>query len=176
MEELRSLFGEESLTFSQFLEKLNESGMKLVNIKAGGYVDKNKFDKLQSDFEKYKAENDVSKYADYDALKKEVETLKAEKAEVEFGAEVTAAGVDDKFKKFVLSEVKPLVTEEKDFKTALAEYVKDNAQFLKKEPNPVPNPTFKFGSQGNHEGGSYKDEDLEKLDMKDYIKARSEMK
>ena len=46
-------------------------------------------------------------------------------------AEVENANVLPKFAKFVYSEVNELVNDEKDFKTALSEYLKDNAQFLK---------------------------------------------
>lgn len=57
--------------------------MKLADLSLGGYVDKNKFDDQVRKFNDYKAKNDVSKYADYDALKSELETLKAEKADRE---------------------------------------------------------------------------------------------
>lgn len=179
MEELRNIFGDESINYETFMGKVSESGIKLVNLKSGGYVDRNKYEKLQSDFEKYKSENDISKYSDYESLKNEVEQLKAEKAENELYAQISAANVDDKFKKFVLSEVKPLVTEEKDFKTALDEYIKENAQFIKVEPEmkniPSAQPSFRFGTQENIESGGGKNINLEKLDMQQYIEARKKM-
>ena len=70
MDELQELFGEESLSYADFTAKLNEKGIKLANIKAGGYVDKGKYDKLAGEYAKYKQENDVSKYADYEQKKK----------------------------------------------------------------------------------------------------------
>lgn len=149
MDELQELFGDGTLSYSDFTEKLNEHGIKLANIKAGGYVDKGKYDKLAGEFAKYKTENDVSKYADYDSIKTELEQLKAEKADAERVQEVATAGVDVKFQKFVMSEVKSRVTEEKDFKTCLAEYVKENQQFV---VAPYRQNVFQRGSQANIEG------------------------
>lgn len=135
MEELKTLFGEESLDYATFEHKLNESGIKLANLKSGGYVDKAKYDKLNSDFAKYKTDNDPAKYADYDVIKSELETLKAEKAEAELLRAVATAKVNKKFSKFVVSEVKPLVTDDKDFNTCLTEYLKQNPQFVENQNN-----------------------------------------
>ena len=130
MDELQELFGDEALNYADFSAKLSEKGIKLANIKAGGYVDKGKYDKLAGEYAKYKQENDVSKYADYDTLKEELEKLKAEKEEAEYVAKVAEAKVDAKFQKFVVAEVKPLVSDKKDFKTCLDEYLKENPQFV----------------------------------------------
>lgn len=151
MDELQELFGEESLSYADFTAKLNEKGIKLANIKAGGYVDKGKYDKLAGDFAKYKQENDVSKYADYDTLKEELEKLKAEKEEAEFVAKVAEAKVDAKFQKFVVAEVKPLVSDKKDFKTCLDEYLKENPQFVE---NVQRRGVIRSGSQVSLDEGS----------------------
>ena len=148
MDELQELFGEGTLSYADFSAKLNEHGIKLANNKAGGYVDKGKYDKLAGEFAKYKTENDVSKYADYDTIKTELEQLKAEKADAELAKEVAAANVDTKFQRFVMSEVKALVTDKKDFKTCLGEYLKENAQFI---TNTQRQGVFQRGSQGNFE-------------------------
>lgn len=150
MDELQELFGEEALSYADFAAKINERGIKLANIKAGGYVDKGKYDKLAGEYAKYKQENDVSKYADYDSIKAELETLKAEKADAELAKEVAEANVDTKFQRFVMSEVKPLVTEQKDFKTCLAEYLKANPQFM---VNTQRQGVFQRGSQPNFDDG-----------------------
>ena len=150
MDELQELFGDEALNYADFSAKLSEKGIKLANIKAGGYVDKAKFDKLSAEFSKFKQDNDVSKYADYDNIKTELEQLKAEKADAELAKEVEAAGIDSKFRKFVMTEVKALVTEKKDFKTCLDEYVKENPQFV---VNPQRQNVFQKGSQANFESG-----------------------
>ena len=151
MDELQELFGEESLSYADFTAKLNEHGIKLANIKAGGYVDKGKYDKLAGEYAKYKQENDVSKYADYDTLKAELEKLKAEKEEAEFVAKVAEAKVDAKFQKFVVSEVKPLVSDKKDFKTCLDEYLKENPQFVE---NVQRRGVIRSGSQVSLDEGS----------------------
>lgn len=136
MDELKALFGDESLDYTTFEQKITESGMKLVNLKSGGYIDKAKYDKLAGDFTKYKTENDVSKYADYDSLKAEVEQLKAEKIEAGYISIAATAGVDEKFREFVVSKVKGNVTQDKDFKACLTEYLKDNQQFIVQQQPP----------------------------------------
>lgn len=150
MDELQELFGEEALNYADFSAKLSEKGIKLANIKAGGYVDKGKYDKLAGEYAKYKQENDVSKYADYDTLKAELEKLKAEKEEAEFVAKVAEAKVDAKFQKFVVAEVKPLVSDKKDFKTCLDEYLKENPQFV---VNTQRQGVFQKSSQPNFDDG-----------------------
>ena len=151
MDELQELFGEEALNYADFTAKLSEKGIKLANIKAGGYVDKGKYDKLAGEYAKYKQENDVSKYADYDTLKEELEKLKAEKEEAEFVAKVAEAKVDAKFQKFVVAEVKPLVSDKKDFKTCLDEYLKENPQFVE---NVQRRGVIRSGSQVSLDEGS----------------------
>lgn len=151
MDELQELFGDEALNYADFSAKLSEKGIKLANIKAGGYVDKGKYDKLAGEYAKYKQENDVSKYADYDTLKEELEKLKAEKEEAEFVAKVAEAKVDAKFQKFVVSEVKPLVSDKKDFKTCLDEYLKENPQFVE---NVQRRGVIRSGSQVSLDEGS----------------------
>lgn len=150
MEELQELFGENTLSYADFEAKLAEKGIKLANLKAGGYVDKSKYDKLAGEYAKYKTENDVSKYADYDTIKAELEQLKAEKADAELTKQVAEANIDSKFQRFVLSEVKALVTDKKDFKACLAEYVKANPQFV---VNVQRQGVFQRGSQANFESG-----------------------
>ena len=151
MDELQELFGEGTLSYADFSAKLNEHGIKLANIKAGGYVDKGKYDKLAGEFAKYKTDNDVSKYADYDTIKTELEQLKAEKADAELAREVAAANVDAKFQRFVMSEVKALVTDKKDFKACLTEYLKENPQFV---VNSQRQGVFSKGSQPNFDDGA----------------------
>lgn len=151
MDELQELFGDEALSYADFSAKLNEKGIKLANIKAGGYVDKAKFDKLSAEFSKFKQDNDTSKYADYDAIKTELEALKAEKADAELAKEVAEANVDMKFQRFVMSEVKALVTDKKDFKTCLTEYLKENPQFV---VNTQRQGVFQKGSQPNFDDGN----------------------
>lgn len=130
MDELKELFGEGSIDYATFEQKVQEKGIKLADLKSGGYVDRAKYDRLEKDFSRYKIENDVTKYADYDAMKQELETLRTEKQEAELLKVVSEAKVGEKFRKFVVAEVKPFVSEKKDFKSCLDDYLKDNPQFL----------------------------------------------
>lgn len=169
MEELKALFGEEALDYATFETKLAESGLKLANLAGGGYVASDKYAKLQRDFDKYKSENDVSRYSDYDAIKAERDSLAAEKAESELSAQVVAAGVGEKFRKFVLSEVKGLVTEGKDFAKCLVEYLKTNEQFVEKPQSATQSFFLKGGSSVDLGGTSTKSQSTSEK-MNNFIK------
>ena len=149
MEELKALFGEGALTADEFAAKVAEKGFKLVDLNKGAYIAKEKFDRQKADFDKYKAEHDTSKYADYDEIVKERDTLKAEKAEAELSSKVAAAGVAEPFRKFVLSEVRGKVTNEKPFDKALEEYLKENDQYKAATQPPI----FRVPSQVAGEKG-----------------------
>lgn len=129
MEELKSIFGEESLSYESFTQKVTDAGLKLGNLGSGNYVAKGKYDKLQTEFDKYKTDNDVSKYADYDSIKEELASLKTQQVESAQLGEISKAGVDDKFAKFVMSEVRAMVDDKKDFTTCLKEYLDANEQY-----------------------------------------------
>lgn len=140
MEELKSLFGEESLSYSQFEQKLSEAdGIKLVNLKSGNYVDKAKFDKVEKSANewatKYSALEESTKgyeelKSTYDALKTDYEALQQKQDEANKIGLINSANVNPKFAKFVMSEVSALVDDKKDFQTALDEYLKENKEFL----------------------------------------------
>ena len=69
MEMLKSLFGDEALTFEQFCEKVeNATDIKLGNLASGQYVDKHKYDELNTQYEDVnnQLKNANEKYADYD--------------------------------------------------------------------------------------------------------------
>lgn len=129
MDELKELFAEGALTAEEFEAKVSEKGYKLANLAGGGYVDKKKFDRLQSDFDKYKAD-EASKYAGYEDVIKERDGLLAEKKERELIEKVAAAKVGGGFQKFVLREVQDLVKDDVSFEDALAGYLKKNPQFI----------------------------------------------
>ena len=141
MEELKSLFGEESLSYEQFEQKLGEAKeIKLANLKSGNYVDKAKFEKAEKSVEELQTKfNALSESTqgyeelktNYETLKADYESLQGKQAEAEKISMINEADVNPKFTKFVLTEVSGLVNESKDFKTALAEYLKENKEFLK---------------------------------------------
>ncbi len=141
MEELKSLFGEESLSYEQLEQKLSEVGetIKLANLKSGNYVDKAKYDKAESSINEWKTKYSAleEKTKDYDSLVSERDTLKADytalqskQAEAEKMSEISASNVNPKFAKFVYTEVTSQMKEGDDFKTSLEEYLKANKEFL----------------------------------------------
>lgn len=72
-EYLKDLFGDGSLSFAQFVEKLGSAGdkVKLVNLKDGGYVGKDKFDAMQTERDALKtqletANTTIKSYTDMD--------------------------------------------------------------------------------------------------------------
>lgn len=141
MEELKSLFGESSLSYEEFSQKLGEAGntIKLANLKSGNYVDKAKYDKLEksnTDWQtKYSALEESTKgfgelQSKYDTLKTDYDALITKQDEADKMGLISSANVNPKFAKFIYAEVQSMTSESKDFKTALEEYLKDNKEFL----------------------------------------------
>jgi hypothetical protein len=146
MEELKSLFGEGSLSYEEFSQKLGEAkDIKLANLKSGNYVDKAKYEKLETSVNewqtKYSALEESTKgYGDlqatYDTLKADYDALITKQDEAEKMNLISGSNVNPKFAKFVYTEVQSLVNESKDFKTALTEYLKENNQYLNTQKSP----------------------------------------
>lgn len=142
MEELKTLFGEGSLSYDEFSQKLNEAGetIKLANLKTGGYVDKSKYDKLEKGLEDYK-----TKYAELEANTKGYEELKGQFEDISskynelLGKQeladkmslISDSNVDKDFAEFVYSKVNAMTNDKKDFQTALDEYLKEHKQYIK---------------------------------------------
>ena len=141
MEELKALFGEGSLSYEEFSQKLGEAKdtINLANLKSDKYVDKDKLVKaekklteLQTKFsaleESTKGFGDLQ--TSYDTLKANYDALITKQEEAEKMALISSANVNPKFAKFIYAEVSSMTNESKDFKTALAEYLNDNKEFL----------------------------------------------
>ena len=132
MEELKSLFNGGSLSYDEFTTKCQEQNIKLANLGSGLYVDRAKLDRANTSLnelkEQYRTLADGTK--DYEANMKELEALKAEKENQGFMDKISGAKIDNKYAKFVLSEVRSQVNEENKFDDVLAKYVKENPQFL----------------------------------------------
>ena len=144
----KSFFSEgEAINYEQFNQKLGESGMKIVDINAGGYVDKNKYDRMVNEYTDYKSKNDVSKYADYDTIKSELQQYKIKEVEQQKTDKIKQAKVDDKFVRFIISEVDNMVNDKEDFDKCLEKYLKDNPQYIT-----TTKPIITFGSSVNVEG------------------------
>lgn len=121
MENLKKLMGEayhEGVT----IEDVNKflQGKNYADLSTGNYVDKHKYNDLNNQFNTYK-----NNTKDYDTLKTENENYKNEKTKSEHLAKLKELGVDDKYAKFVYSEV-----EKGDkFEENVKKYLKDNPQF-----------------------------------------------
>lgn len=154
---LKQFFGEDgsaAITYEQLTKGIAEKGIKLADLSLGGYIAKDKYDEQTRKFNDYKVKNDVSKFADYDDLKSELAALKAEKADRELTEKLEAKKVRPEFRKFVLSEIKSKVTDEKPFDKAMDEYLKANGQYLAEDTSV---PFFKSSSvplEGAGESGN----------------------
>ena len=139
MEELKELFGDGSLSYEQFAEKVDGAKMKLVNLETGNYVAKKKYTDAQTSADEYKAKYDelFAKVGDYDKIKADFEEMNTKYGELQAKQDladkmelVSKANVQPQFAKFVYSEVNGLTNEETDFQTALDKYLQDNKQYL----------------------------------------------
>ena len=140
MEELKALFGDGSLTYDEFEQKLGEAtDIKLANIKKGEYVSRTKYaeaEKNANDWHtKYDALTESTK--DYETMKTNYETLSNEHKTLleQVDSEkkmnlVLNANVNPKFAKFVMSEVSAQTSDGKDFQKVLEEYLNENKEFL----------------------------------------------
>jgi len=141
MEELKTLFGDGSLTYEQFEKKLAGAGdkIRLANLKSGKYVVKDKYDKQVKRLEKYKTnlatnEGNDKQYASLKAEYNSVSTkyndlLKKQDLETKMGL-IKNANVDNRFAEFVYSKVSASERGKKDFQKALSEFLKNNSQYL----------------------------------------------
>ena len=141
MEELKSLFGEGSLSYEEFTQKLGEAKdtINLANLKSDKYVDKDKLLKAEKKLTelqtKFSALEESTKgfgelQTSYDTLKAEYDALISKQDEADKMSLISGANVNPKFAKFIYTEVQSMTSESKDFKTALNEYLKDNKEFL----------------------------------------------
>ena len=146
-DELKELFGENSLSYDDFSKAIESKGMKLANLSAGGYVAKNKYD---DDLKKAKNLDYKKKYEDLeesiqgddgineklknitterDDYKSKYEELNSKYSMLDATTKVVKAGVKPEFAKFVASEVLGQVSDTLDFDTALKAYKAKNPQY-----------------------------------------------
>ena len=173
MDELKSLFGEGSLSYDEFSSKLAENDIKLANLKTGTYVDKAKLDKANTNYNDLKTKYDslVESTKNYEADKKELETFRTEKVNRENLDKVIGAKVDSKYAKFVLSEVKSNMGENDKFEDSLAKYVKENPQYLTTRQG-----VFKFGTSSPdlEKGNAPTNQKTTNQTMNEIIRSRGE--
>lgn len=172
MEELKTLFGEGSLSYDEFASKLGENNIKLANLKSGSYVDKAKLDKVNTSYSELETKYNalVESTKNYEAEKKELETFRTEKANKELIDKITNAKIDNKYAKFVLSEINSMVDDNNKFDDVLAKYVKDNPQYLVTRQG-----VLRFGTLPDLEkGNSPVDNKSTNQTMNDIIRNRGE--
>ena len=146
-DELKELFGDKALSYDDFTKQVEGKGIKLVNLSAGGYIAKNKYDDdvkkaknldykkkfedLQASIEgddgvNAKLKNITTERDDY---KSKYETLNKEYSILNATNKVTNAGIKPKFAKFVANEVLEMTSDSIDFDTALKSYKAKNPQY-----------------------------------------------
>ena len=141
MEELKSLFGEEALTYEQFEKALTDAGdtIKLANLKEGKYIDRDIYEKQEAKLEEFRTKAEAfddnekaytSLKEEYDSINSKYNELLAKQDLAEKMSIISNANVDKKFADYVLTKVTPMVNEKKDFQKALSEYLEENSQFL----------------------------------------------
>lgn len=144
--DLKELFGEKSLSYSDFEKAISGKGIKLADIASGEYVTKEKYDAQVTVAKDWKTKHsDLSKSVDGDEgyktklaqleterddYKGKYETLNEKATNLERSNSLTKLGVEDKFTKFALSEINGMVTDSVDFETASKKWASENAQFV----------------------------------------------
>jgi len=105
-------------------------GGKIVNLSSGKYVDKSKFDRIESELSGLKEST-----KDYDSIKAENEKYKAEKADESLKATLEKNGVNPEFFRYVKTDLAEKVFELGDDdaknKDAVEKYLKAHPQFAK---------------------------------------------
>lgn len=160
---LKELLGDaykEGMTLAEVETAL--SGKKLVDLSTGNYVAKEKYDRLNTEHSDLKTQFDEYKKgtSDFETIKQEYDTLKAEKADNDLRDRLVALGVNPKSFKYVKSDIndKALVLgeDEKANKSAVEKYLKENPQFANKPSNDrviITHDNHNNENQGN-KGGS----------------------
>lgn len=145
-----SLFGEsDALTRAAFVERVNQSGLKLADLSGGDFVTVGKYNdhvakynKLQKDYDELRASGIPDKEAlatltaERDKYKSQYEESHAELERASHVKILQDMKVDPRFSSFVEHEVAKNVTDTVDFKTAAAGYLKKNEQYVVKDGKP----------------------------------------
>lgn len=168
MDFLKEVFGDGSLKFEDFEKAVGEKGLKLANLTEGKYVDKDKYLKAENDFKALKKTyDDLASAIDGDTgLKKQIETLKNEKADFESkytslnseltnykrGQAVLKAGVKADMSEYVSYEVGRMVNDNMDFDTALKGFLAKNPQYKAVESAPKVRTSAPTGGDGGVHG------------------------
>lgn len=133
---------------------------KYVNLKDGKYVDKDKYDRLETEHNTLRANSKKT-----EDLQKELDSLKAEKADRELNDKLVGYGFKKDALKYVKGDIadKSLVIGDKDDdnKKAVAEYLKSHPQFGESTPAPKGKQVVigtKVGDKTEKPGGNGEDD------------------
>lgn len=128
MESLKNLLGagyHDGITVEEIDKALE--GKKFVNLKDGGYVAKEKFDKLETQYEEL-----AKNTKDHESIVKELEQFKAEKKVAETRKSLIEAGADEKFVEYLGFQIeKGVIKQDDKFVDNVKAYLKENAQYAK---------------------------------------------
>lgn len=110
------------------------------------------YNSLQSDFNDYKGNNssDALRY-ELDDYKTKYNSLNEKYENLMYSSKVRDANVSPEFTDFVANNVKKLVTDDKDYDTALNEYLQEHKQYVKQADK---GNYIKVGSSVDFKGGS----------------------
>lgn len=166
MEKLKEVFGEEPLTYEDFEKKVNEKGLKLADLSTGEYVSKDKFQNTSQQIKEKEKEieelnnkySEVSKKAEEkEKLEEELQQLQNEKKRVERESLLKDQGVDERYRKFVLTEINEKLNEDdnkdKKFEDVAKEYLEENDQFIASKENETKGSIFKKASSPRLDDG-----------------------
>lgn len=106
---------------------------------------------------------------DFETTKAELEQFKAEKENNDLLQKITDAKIDERFSKFVLNEIKSGLKDGDKFEDNLANYVKENPQFLTARQG-----AFKFSSTPDLEQGKVDEEKTSNQIMNDLFRSKKE--
>lgn len=150
MENLKSFMGSayhDGLTVDEVNAFLD--GKKYVNLKDGGYIAKDKFDKLSADHEEL-----ITKTKDYETVVKEHGVLKAEKEAAETRKSLIDAGVNEKFVDYVQFNIeKGKIAKDDKFVENVKGFLKENPQYAT-QVQKTPKTVFTTKVETNPIGGS----------------------
>ena len=144
MENIKKLMGSawhEGLT----LEEVNTflAGKNYVDLKEGGYVAREKYDRVESEKKQIQTDLDSLREStkDYETLKSENEGYKTEKANADLKAKVVGLGVNEKYFNYVKMDIDSktlsLGEDEKANKAAVESYLKEHPEFASKPSVPA---------------------------------------
>lgn len=112
-----------------------------------------KYNSLQNDFNEYKSSNQSEALkVELDDYKNKYNTLNEQYLNLEYSSKVKDANVSSEFVEFVASDVRKLVTDEKDYDTALKEYLDEHKQYIKNVDSK--GNFIKVGSSVDFKGGT----------------------